>query len=409
MPGTGTGRTLVDTGTSRVRVAINAWFLNQPGTGSGQYLRGLLKGILQVLPTLATEYRFLLVAPVDCSDFQVPGLQVEFRPFRSPRWRSSLGKVLFEQVTFPRVCRHWGADIAHVPYWGSPLWPNLPTVVTIHDLIPLILPAYRGSPLVRLYTRLVSASAQRAAVVLTDSLASKQDVEVHLGLPPDRVRRIYLAVDEQFSPEPGPDDAAIRRGYGLPDGSAAATASRYILYLAGHDVRKNVAALVEAFAIVARADGDVLLAIGGKLPEKHDPLFFDPRPLVTELGLSDEVRFIGWVDEAHKPALCRGAACAVFPSRYEGFGLPVLEALACGTPLVTSNTSSLPELLGDAGFALDPDDVRGLAGAILSCLVDGALAAELRRRGPQQAARFTWQQTAQDTLALFAEVAAAQG
>jgi glycosyltransferase involved in cell wall biosynthesis len=123
------------------------------------------------------------------------------------------------------------------------------------------------------------------------------------------------------------------------------------------------------------------------------------------LGLTGDVRFIGWVDEAHKPTLYRGAACAVFPSVYEGFGLPVLEALACGTPLVTTNTSSLPELLGDAGFALDPDDVQGMAGAILSCLVDEPLAAELRRRGPPQAAQFTWKRTAQETAAVYEEVA----
>jgi len=124
---------------------------------------------------------------------------------------------------------------------------------------------------------------------------------------------------------------------------------------------------------------------------------------------ADDVRLIGWVDEDDKPALYRGAACAAFPSHYEGFGLPVLEALGCGAPLVTSNASSLPELLGDAGFAVDPDDVQGLAGAILSCLVDEALAAELGRRGPEQAARFTWAQTARETLAVYNEAAASGG
>jgi len=160
---------------------------------------------------------------------------------------------------------------------------------------------------------------------------------------------------------------------------------------------------------VAQADDDVMLVIGGKLPERDDPLFFDPRPLIEALGISGDVHLIGWVDEAHKPALYRGAACAVFASRYEGFGLPVLEALACGTPLVTSNTSSLPELLGDAGFAVDPGDVQGLAGAILSCLVDDPLAAELRRRGPQQAARFTWMQTARQTLEAYRDAVAGGG
>jgi len=282
-------------------------------------------------------------------------------------------------------------------------------VVTIHDLIPLLLPAYRGNLLVRLYTRLVSASARRATAVITDSQASKADIEEHLGLPVERVHCIYLAAGDHFRPESAPEDEAIRLSYGLPNRSNPADPARYVLYLAGHDVRKNVETLVEAFAIVAQADDDVMLVIGGKLPEREDPLFYDPRPLIETLGLTADVRLIGWVDEAHKPALYRGAACAAFPSRYEGFGLPVLEALACGTPLVTSNMSSLPELVGDAGFAVAPDDVQGLAGAILSCLVDEALAAELRRRGPEQAARFRWQQTAQQTLDVYRAAAAVGG
>jgi glycosyltransferase involved in cell wall biosynthesis len=377
-----------------VRVAINAWFLNQSGTGSGQYLRGLL----HALPALAPQDHFLLVAPPDRFESEVPGRQLECRSLSSPLGQGNLGKVWFEQVAFPRACRDWGADVAHVPYWASPLWPSGPTVTTVHDLIPMLLPAYRGGLLVRIYTRLVAASARQSAVVLTDSLASKGDIEQHLGIPAGQVRCIYLAAHEQFHAEPQPEDEAIRRSYGLPQ--------RYVLYLAGHDERKNVETLVDAFSTVAQADDDVTLVVGGKLPERHEPPFFDPRPLVASLGLEEDVQFVGWVDEAHKPALYRGAACAVFASRYEGFGLPVLEALACGTPLVSSNASSLPELVGDAGFTLDPGDVQGLAGAMLACLVDEPLAEELRKRGPAQAARFRWEKTAQETLDVYREVAA---
>jgi glycosyltransferase involved in cell wall biosynthesis len=376
-----------------VRIAINAWFLDQPGTGSGQYLQGLLRA----MPAVAKEHQFLLLSPSEDSEFQLPELQAVQWHFRSCIWQSNLGKVLFEQIAVPWACRRWDADVAHVPYWGSPLWPTVPTVVTIHDLIPLLLPAYRGGFLVRLYTRLVAVAARRAAAVLTDSLASKHDIEQHLRLPPERVHCVYLAAGEHFSPESSPDDIAIRRRYGLP--------SRYVLYLAAHDVRKNVAGLVEAFATVAQADDDVSLVIGGELPKRERAPFYDPRPLVSALGIEEVVRFIGWVDEAHKPALYRGAACAVFASRYEGFGLPVLEALACGAPLVASSASSVPELVGDSGFAVDPDDVRSLAGAILACLVDEQLAAELRRRGPEQASKFSWTQVARETLAIYREVA----
>ncbi|HSJ58012.1 MAG TPA: glycosyltransferase family 1 protein, partial [Anaerolineae bacterium] len=202
---------------------------------------------------------------------------------------------------------------------------------------------------------------------------------------------------ERFQPNPEPDDEEVRRRYNLP--------RRYVLYLAGHDERKNVESLVEAFHTVVNADSDATLVIGGALPEESRPPHYDPRPLVSALKMEDEVRFIGRVAQGDEPALYRGAACAVFPSRYEGFGLPVLEALACGTPLVTSNVSSLPELAGDAAFTVDPDDARALAGAIVACLVDDTVAAELRKRGPVQAARFKWEETARETAAVYRQVA----
>ena len=384
-----------------MRVAINGWFMGQPGTGSGQYLRGLLSALANVI----SEHEWLLVVPSSRFELSSLSLDLQILILPSRLWSGDLGKVLFEQIAFPWVCRRLKADVGHVPYWGSPLRSPVPVVVTVHDLIPLLLPAYRGGPLVRLYTRLAATSARRAALVLTDSLASKADIEAHLGVPAERVRCVYLAAGGDFQPQPTAEDGAIRARYGLP--------LRYVLYLAGHDVRKNVAGLVHAFAEVASADDDVALAIGGELPavarrsswtRGKSPLY-DPRPLVESLGLQGRVRFLGAVADEDRAALYRGAACAAFVSRYEGFGLPVLEALSSGTPLVTSNTSSLPELVGDAGFSVDPDDTNSIAGAILSCLVDQSLASDLRVRGPRQAARFTWSQTARDTLAAYEHAA----
>jgi glycosyltransferase involved in cell wall biosynthesis len=384
-----------------MRIAINGWFLDQPGTGSGQYLRGLLGAYALEAP----EHEVHLIVPRMRAELGSLYLRVRLRVLTSRLWHGDLGKVLFEQFAFPWACGRCGADVAHVPYWGSPLRTDRPTVVTVHDLIPMLLPAYRGGPLVRLYTRLVASSARRARIVLTDSLASKRDAETHLGVPAERVRSVHLAVGAHFRPEPQAGDAAIRVRYGLP--------SRYVLYLAGHDARKNVAGLIEAFASVAQADHDVALVVGGALPgpargpswlKGKSPLV-DPRPTVEKLGLESRVLFPGWIAEEDKPALYRGAACAAFASCYEGFGLPVLEALACGAPLVASNASSLPELVGDAGFAVAPDDTRALAGAILSCLVDDALASDLRSRGPVQAARFSWSRTARETLAAYQSAA----
>jgi len=305
-----------------------------------------------------------------------------------------LGKVWFEQVAFPRACRRLKADVAHVPYWASPFFPSVPTVVTIHDLIPLLLPEYRGGPLVRLSTALVSATARRATLVLTDSQASRRDIVAHLGLPHERVRVVYLAADERYTPAAAPEDDEVRARYGLP--------KRYVLYLGGFDVRKNVATALAAYHRAAPFIGEECpLVVAGQLPERDTPFTPDPRRLAREWAVEPFVRFIGFVEEADKPALYRGAVAFIFPSRYEGFGLPPLEALACGTPVVGSNAASLPEIVGDAGMLFPPDDAHGMATALARLVTSENFRAELSRRALTQAARFSWERTARETLAAY--------
>ncbi|HID89280.1 MAG TPA: glycosyltransferase family 1 protein, partial [Anaerolineae bacterium] len=144
------------------------------------------------------------------------------------------------------------------------------------------------------------------------------------------------------------------------------------------------------------------LVVAGRLPERDTPFAPDPRRQARSLGLRSEwVRFIGWVAEEDKPALYRGAVAFLFPSRYEGFGLPPLEALACGTPVVGSDAASLPEVVGDAGVLVDPDDAEGMAGAVIQLAEDPAFHAELRRRALAQAAHFSWERTAHATLEAY--------
>ncbi|MCS7283731.1 MAG: glycosyltransferase family 1 protein [Anaerolineae bacterium] len=353
-----------------MRIALNAWFWDQPETGSGQYTRRLAENLTALDPSVE-------VVPI------------------FPRARGDLGKVHFEQIVFPREARRLGADLAHVPYWGPPLAPTIPTVVTIHDLIPLLLRPYRGGPLVRLYTALVSAATPSAALVLTDSESSRRDILAHLRLPPARVRSIPLAADARFSPDPQPEDETIRARYSLP--------RRYVLYLGGFDVRKNVVAALTAYRWVGPVLGEECpLVLAGRLPERDTPFAPDPRRQARELGLRPEwVRFIGPVTEEEKPALYRGAVAFVFPSRYEGFGLPPLEALACGTPVVGSDAASLPEVVGDAGILLPPDDAEGMAGAILQLAQDAKFRDQLCRRALVRAAHFSWGETARRTLEAY--------
>ncbi len=389
-----------------MRIGINAFYLGAVTTGSGQYINHLIRQ----LPRLGDESEYILVQDArykiqDTGNSHLAPCLLHPVPTPFDSISENLAKLWFEQVSFPRACRRQGVELAHVPYFASPLFPTTPTVVTVHDLIPMLLPAYRGSMLVRLYTLLVAIAAKRADMVLTDSEASKWDIVHLLDIPSERVRVIYLAADDIY--QPILDDhrlTAIRHKYGLPES--------YLLYLGGFDQRKNVPTLLRAFAQLAK-DSRAFLVVAGRLPEygldlaiqaKRSDFFPDPRPIVQKLGLGERVVFTGWVPEEDKPALYSGARALVFPSLYEGFGLPPLEALACGTPVIASNRGSLPEIVGDGGLLLEPDDVEGLAGAMEKLLNDDTLWGDLREKGLAHAARFSWEKTARETLEVYQEL-----
>jgi glycosyltransferase involved in cell wall biosynthesis len=179
----------------------------------------------------------------------------------------------------------------------------------------------------------------------------------------------------------------------------------YVLYLGGYEIHKNVESLLRAYTYVYQALGeDYPLVLAGKRPEKASLRFPNYEKLIDVLGLSDVVKWVGYIDEEDKPAVYRGASCFVFLSRHEGFGLPPLEAMACGVPVISSSVSSLPEVIGDAGFGLDPDDTRQIGGSIIASIVQEDLAAELKAKGLKQAAVFSWQNTAIRTLEVYTQV-----
>jgi glycosyltransferase involved in cell wall biosynthesis len=378
-----------------MQVAINGYFWNRPNSGSGQYTRQLVGH----LDRLVSDLEIALVIPAFVGEVGPEDVPQDVKVVAIPARPGHLGKVLFEQRAFPRACREVGATIAHVPYWGSPLQCPIPTAVTVHDVTTLLVREYRRGLKARLYTALVSAGARAADHVITDSEASKADIVEHLGISPECVSAIYLAAGPEYTPEANfLVEMAIREKYSLPES--------YVLYLGGYEIHKNVVTLLEAFTFVAQALGeDYPLVLAGSKPEKASSRFPDYESLIDRLGLAENVIWAGYIEEADKPAVYRGASTFVFLSRNEGFGLPPLEAMACGVPVVTSSASSLPEVVGDAGFGLDPDDARQIGGSIIATIVQKELAAEMKEKGLKRAAEFSWEQTATQTLLVYDSLA----
>lgn len=380
-----------------MRILVNGWFIDQPHSGSGQYTRQLLKHLLRVAP----QHEYSIVVPYRNSfhlielarDTHLPSLISNLQ-----RPESNYRKMLFEQSIVPRAAAAYQADLLHVPYWAPPLRSSVPIVVTIHDIIPLLLKEYRGGPLVRMYTGLVSAAARGAALILTDSEASKRDIVQHLKVNESRVRTIYLAADEKFSTQASPiDHAALHKNYELPE--------EYVLYLGGFDARKNIETVLQVYTWAQDTIGaDYPLVIAGQLPDRHDAFFHDPRVIARQIEVEDVVRYIGSVAEEDKAALYQNARAFLFPSLYEGFGLPPLEALACGVPVIGSNASSLSEIVGDAGILIDPKDARAMAGALIAVVTEQKFHDDLSDRAVAQAAKFSWDKCARETAQSYEEV-----
>jgi glycosyltransferase involved in cell wall biosynthesis len=357
-----------------MHVAVNALFLQQPHTGSGQYTRHLLDALHVVDPAL-----------------RLTSLDGPLMP-RAGQRGEDLAKLVWEQGVVAMRAARIRADLLHVPYWAPPLFSPIPVVATIHDVIPALLPEYRGGRLVAAYTRLVGIAARRARRLIVDSECSKRDLARVVGVPADRVDVAPLAADSRFRPIDQPVAAAYCRdrwGLGRP----------FFLYVGGNDVRKNVPALLHAWSAASRQLSGHELVIAGTM-RQEPPFFPDVQGLAAELGLK-RIRLLGAVSDVEKHQLLGSCMAFVWPSRYEGFGLPPLEAMQSGAPVISSDRSAMPEVVGEAGILISPDDVEAIAEAIVLLASDEGLRERLRAAGLVQAAQFSWQRTAELTMASY--------
>lgn len=296
---------------------------------------------------------------------------------------------------YPRMARRDGISLLHMTYVAPPL-PSCPIVLTVHDVSYRIFPQF-FSPRVRLILGLlVGPSARRAARVITISESSRRDIIRFYRVPPHRVVVTPLAAGPQYKPQPPGEVQRVRQAYGLQD--------RYLLAVGNVQPRKNLPRLIEAFSMVAGEVPDAQLAIVGRSAWRGSEV----EATVNRLGLNNRVRFAGYVPDADLPALYTGAAAFCYPSLYEGFGLPPLEAMSCGTPTITSNVSSLPEVVGDAAITVDPTSVGDIADAVRHLLLDEAAHTEHRGRGLARAQQFSWERTARLTRDVYDAVLGAQ-
>lgn len=350
-----------------MHVAVNALFMEQPQTGSGQYIRHLLAALRVVDPALRLSLFKSPLAPH-------PGRRGE-----------NVSKLLWEQGVVAILAARSGAELLHIPYWAPPLFSPIPVVATIHDVIPALLPEYRGSALVAAYTKVVGGAARRARRLIVDSECSKRDLVRVVGVSPQRVDVVPLAAGAVFRPIDRTEAADFcRQQWGLE--------RPFLLYVGGNDVRKNVPALLHAWSTASTRLPGHNLVIGGRM-RCEPPFFPDVQGLAAQIELP-RTHFLGAISDVEKHQLLGSCVAFVWPSRYEGFGLPPLEAMQTGAPVISSDRSSMPEVVGPAGLLVSPDDIPALAEAMVRIASDATLRARLQVAGPAQASQFSWRRTA---------------
>ena len=356
-----------------MRIGIDARKLHDFGIGT--YIRNLLRH----LGRLDRQTEFVIL----CRSEDRETLAATGQNFRAVP-ESAANYSVAEQVRIPLALRREGVTLFHAPHYVLPPLVRCRSVVTIHDCIHLMFPQYLPNRLALAYARTsINLAARRATRVMTVSESSKRDILRFVDVEPDRIDVIYNAYDERFEIEPCEEDVVrVRERYQLHD--------EFVLYAGNVKPHKNLERLIEAFNLLrARGFDHLKLVLIGDEISKYAAL----RRAVHRHQLHKYVRFLGYMPHETLAVMYRLAGVFVFPSLYEGFGLPPLEAMASGTPVVTSNVSSLPEVAADAAILVDPYDPSAIADGIERVLGDEGLRADLRRRGLARARQFSWEQS----------------
>lgn len=364
-------------------IAMKICFLGRLGakiTGIGRYTTNLIESIVH---TPGNEY-----FAINDSHFK----KVHNLDLLATR-DNKIVRIAHNMFILPFHIRKYKFDIIHgttswLPFFSS----GAKEVITIHDLTPLLFPHLHTTDAVLRFGCFLRQMAKRSRLVLADSENTRRDIISCLRIKPEKVRTIHLGVEHERFREIG-DDAvlgAVRKKYALPE--------EFLLYLGTIEPRKNIAGLLRAYKMALSKSKLPMLVLAGQKGWGYEEVF---SILGNDAVLRKTVRYLDYVDDVDIPALYNMAEAFIYPSFYEGFGLPVLEAMACGTPVITSNRSSLPEVVGGAGIMLDPGNEQAMADAISWLADDESLRKDLSRKGMKQASLFSWDKTAKETLSAY--------
>jgi len=375
-----------------VRIGIDYTAAIKQSAGIGRYVRGLAEGLARV--DLDNEYLLFYAARRPTGSQPIHSGNLNFRDRALPLSERVLN-VLWHRLSLPVPIDLFirGIDVFHFPDYTLPPVRQAAAVLTVHDLSFLMYPECADEKLRAYLEHAVPQSLERADYVLADSENTRNDLVCLLDVPPERAEVVYCGVDAHFRPATEDARLEVRERYGLD--------FPFILTVGVIEPRKNLPTLLRALSrLKARPDFVPKLVVAGQPGWLYESVY----QLVEALHLEREVVFLGYVPEEDLPALYSLAEVFAYPSLYEGFGLPPLEAMACGTPVVCSDASSLPEVVGSAGLLVRALDVEGLAEALARVLADERLRGDLRTRGRQRAAQFTWEATARKLLDVYGRV-----
>lgn len=380
-----------------MRIAIDYTAAVWQGAGIGRYTRELVHAVIaqgrqHTYRLFYASYGLDSASPLLASMHAICAQHRNVRPIPIPLPPRRLAQVWHRlRIPLPIELFTGPVDLVHATDFVPP--PSIaPAMVTVHDLSFIVHPECALPSVARYLNGAVPRGVRRAKALLADSEATKRDLEQLMHVDPRRITVVYPGVGPQFRPLTEAESDPHWRALGLPE--------RYLLFVSTIEPRKNLPRLLAAYAQVRQQIGNLPLVIAGRKGWMYEQFF----SAIGELGLDDYVHVLDYVDDKALPSLYNRAWAFVYPSIYEGFGIPALEALACGTPVLTADNSSLPEVVGDLAVLVRAEDVQSIAAGLEQVVRDETLRARLRAGGPQRARAFTWGHAASQVLALYDEL-----